>query len=224
MEFLDDTYVVSEPERTRPIINLLAEKLFQGAGIRLHEGKTRVWNRGGECPADTQNLGPDVWSPDGIKILGNNRQQQAPTGTNRHQQAPTGTNRHQQAPTGTNRQQQATTGNNRQQQATTRNNRQQQGTTGNNKEQQATTRNNRQQQGTTGNNKEQQATTRNNNNKEQATSNNNNNTRKFGQNTKTLKLAKCGLAKCGHENDLAKFGFFCQMRFGQMRRQPFEQW
>ena len=47
-----------------------------------------------------------------------------------------------------------------------------------------------------------------------------NNTRKFGQNTKTLKLAKCGqhfetlilakcgLAKCGHENKLAKFGFF----------------
>ena len=55
MAFLDDTYIVSEPD-------LLAEKLFQGAGIRLHEGKTR--------PADTQNLGPDVWSPDGIKILG----------------------------------------------------------------------------------------------------------------------------------------------------------
>ena len=55
--------------------------------------------------------------------------------------------------------------------------------------------------------------------------NNNNNNRKFGQNTKTPKLAKCGLAKCGqhfetlilarcalakcgHENKLAKFGFF----------------
>ena len=36
---------------------------------------------------------------------------------------------------------------------------------------------------------------------------------------KTLRtpiLAKCGLAKCGHENDLAKCGFV-QMRFGQMR-------
>ena len=51
---------------------------------------------------------------------------------------------------------------------------------------------------------------------------------KFGQYFETLILAKCGLAKCGHENDLAKFGFFrpnavlakCgfgQMRFGQMR-------
>ena len=55
--------------------------------------------------------------------------------------------------------------------------------------------------------------------------NNNNNNRKFGQNIKTPKLAKCGLAKCGqhfetlilakcglakcgHENKLAKFGFF----------------
>ena len=62
MAFLDDTHVVSEPDRTRPIFNLLAEKLFQGAGIRLHEGKTRVWNRGGECPAHTQNLGPDLWN------------------------------------------------------------------------------------------------------------------------------------------------------------------
>ena len=58
----------------------------------------------------------------------------------------------------------------------------------------------------------------------------NNNNRKFGQNIKTPKLAKCGLAKCGqhfetlilakcglakcsHENKLAKFGFFGQMRF-----------
>ena len=60
---------MSELERTSPIFNSLAEKLFQGAGIRLHEGKTRVEPRC-ECPADMQNLGPDVWSPDGVKILG----------------------------------------------------------------------------------------------------------------------------------------------------------
>ena len=46
--------------------------------------------------------------------------------------------------------------------------------------------------------------------------------RKFGQNIKTPKLAKWGLAECGHENKLAKFGFFLakcgfgQIRFGQM--------
>ena len=75
---------------------------------------------------------------------------------------------------------------------------------------------NKHQQVPTGTNKHLQATTRN---------NNNNSNRKFGQNTKTRKLAKCGLAKCGqhlktpilakcgltkcgHENKLAKFGFF----------------
>ena len=52
-------------------------------------------------------------------------------------------------------------------------------------------------QPTTSNNQEQQATTR-----------NHNNNRQFGQNIKTPKLAKCGLAKCSHENILAKFGFF----------------
>ena len=59
---------------------------------------------------------------------------------------------------------------------------QQQPTTTTNNHQQAPTGNNRHQQATTGNNQEQQATTR----------NNNNNNRKFGQNTKTPKLAKCG--------------------------------
>ena len=116
----------------------------------------------------------------------NNEQQRATpssikqhsTGTNRHQQAPTGTNRHQQAPTGTNRHQQAPTGTNRHQQATTGNNRQQQATTGNNRQQQATTGNNRQ----------------------QTTNKHNNNTRNFDQNTKTLKLAKCGFGQAVWRN------------------------
>ena len=46
--FLDDIYVVSLPERTRTIFNLAAEKLGAGAGIELHAGKTRVWNKAGE--------------------------------------------------------------------------------------------------------------------------------------------------------------------------------
>ena len=40
------------------------------AGIRLHEGKTRVWNKAGECPEEIAELGPEVWSPEGVKILG----------------------------------------------------------------------------------------------------------------------------------------------------------
>ena len=49
---------------------------------------------------------------------------------------------------------------------------------------------------------QQQPVTNNNKN------NDNNNNRKFRQRIKTPKLAKCGLVKCGHENKLAKFGFF----------------
>ena len=55
--FLDDIFVVSLPERTRTIFNLAAEKLGAGAGIELHAGKTRVWNRAGECPPDTVEHG-----------------------------------------------------------------------------------------------------------------------------------------------------------------------
>ena len=40
------------------------------AGIRLHDGKTRVWNRSGTCPEEMEALGPEVWSPEGVKILG----------------------------------------------------------------------------------------------------------------------------------------------------------
>ena len=68
--FLDDIYVVSLPERTRAIFNLVAEKLGEGAGVELHAGKTRVWNRAGDCPPVLEELGPEVWNAVGIKILG----------------------------------------------------------------------------------------------------------------------------------------------------------
>ena len=68
--FLDDIYVVSLPERTRAIFNLVAEKLDEGAGVELHAGKTRVWNRAGDCPPEKEELGPDVWNAAGIKIQG----------------------------------------------------------------------------------------------------------------------------------------------------------
>ena len=43
LAFLDDVHVVSPPGRTRPMYNVLDEKMEAGAGIRLHVGKTRVW-------------------------------------------------------------------------------------------------------------------------------------------------------------------------------------
>ena len=57
--FLDDVYLLCEPERVRFLLDLLAEALTRHAGIQLHQGKTRVWNRNGE-----------VWRSDGIKVLG----------------------------------------------------------------------------------------------------------------------------------------------------------
>ena len=68
--FLDDVHVVSPPHRTRDGYNILEEQLWTGAGIQLHTGKTRVWNREGTCPPGVEELGDEVWSPSGIKILG----------------------------------------------------------------------------------------------------------------------------------------------------------
>ena len=67
--FLDDVYVVACSQRIREVYNLLSEKLAI-VGIQLHAGKTRTWNRAGTRPTDLEDLGPDVWNPEGIKILG----------------------------------------------------------------------------------------------------------------------------------------------------------
>ena len=68
--FLDDIYMVCEPERVRPLYNILGAALHREAGISLHTGKTRVWNRGGIVPAHVEEMGLDVWNCDGIKVLG----------------------------------------------------------------------------------------------------------------------------------------------------------
>ena len=68
--FLDDVYTIAEPDRIRFIYDRLQEELSAHAGIQLHTGKTRVWNRKGECPPGIEQLGPEVWSPQGLKVLG----------------------------------------------------------------------------------------------------------------------------------------------------------
>ena len=50
--FLDDLYVASNPERTVDCHQILGEELWHHAKIRLHHGKTAVWNRGCEVPPD----------------------------------------------------------------------------------------------------------------------------------------------------------------------------
>ena len=68
--YLDDVYAVAEPDRIRPIYDMLAAALDDHASIQRHTGKTRVWNRSGTCPPDLADLGEDVWNPAGIKVLG----------------------------------------------------------------------------------------------------------------------------------------------------------
>ena len=68
--FLDDIYMVCEPERVRPLYNILGAALHREAGTSLHTVKTRVWNRGGIVKARVEELGPDVWNCDGIEVLG----------------------------------------------------------------------------------------------------------------------------------------------------------
>ena len=51
-------------------VDLLADALQRVAGIQLHQGKARVWSRAGEQPPDVADLGSDVWSPEGVVVLG----------------------------------------------------------------------------------------------------------------------------------------------------------
>ena len=66
--FLDDVYIVCQPERVRVLYDWLAESLIRVAGIHLHEGKTRVWIASGTD--NVEELGPDVLQPRGITVLG----------------------------------------------------------------------------------------------------------------------------------------------------------
>ena len=85
--FLDDVYVVCSPARVNAIYGLLQNALFAHSSIRVHNGKTQVWNRGGVVPAGIEVLqavvgvnDPDaiVWRGDpalhseaqGVRILG----------------------------------------------------------------------------------------------------------------------------------------------------------
>ena len=67
---LDDVYALCKPARARAVYDILAEELERACNIKLHEGKTRMWNTAGVKPEDIDPLGPDVWSPGGIKVLG----------------------------------------------------------------------------------------------------------------------------------------------------------
>ena len=56
MAFLDDIYVVTVPERVVEVHRMLEESLWADAGIRVHQGKTQIWNRAGEKPPGCEVL------------------------------------------------------------------------------------------------------------------------------------------------------------------------
>ena len=67
--FLDDVYVLCQPHRVVTLFKLFRESLDRVAGIRLLEGKRRVWNRSGTASEDIEELGEEVWQPEGLKVL-----------------------------------------------------------------------------------------------------------------------------------------------------------
>ena len=47
---LDDVYIITSPARVSAIYAILHEELWRHARIRIHDGKTQVWNRSGNRP------------------------------------------------------------------------------------------------------------------------------------------------------------------------------
>ena len=68
--FLDDVYLLCKPARVEPLYKVLEETMMRIAGIRLHQGKTRAWNKAGVVPDDILNVGAEAWQPEGITVLG----------------------------------------------------------------------------------------------------------------------------------------------------------
>ena len=66
--FLDDVFVVCSPPRVNAIFGLLQHVLFAHSSIRVHHGKTQVWNRGGVVPVgiDVLQAVARVNDPDAI--------------------------------------------------------------------------------------------------------------------------------------------------------------
>ena len=82
--FLDDIYVMCRPERVKDVYGIVERHLYTHTGIRLNQGKTKVYNKGGLKPAGVEDLQPQgadaerVWVGDhalpredqGVVVLG----------------------------------------------------------------------------------------------------------------------------------------------------------
>ena len=86
LAYLDDVYVVSKPDWVGAVYTALQESLWVHVRIRVHGGKTHVWNQAGQKPdvceamqriAEVSNPRAQVWrgaevpsTMQGIKVLG----------------------------------------------------------------------------------------------------------------------------------------------------------
>ena len=77
--FLDDIYVTAEPPRVSGLHQRLDQLLQSTVGIRLHTGKTQVWNAAGAESPGVRELSPGgCWLGDpsrpaeerGLRVLG----------------------------------------------------------------------------------------------------------------------------------------------------------
>ena len=68
--FLDDVYLLCQPSRVKTLFTVLSDALLRHAGIHLHQGKTKTWNSAGVIPDNVEDVGPEVWQPEGITVLG----------------------------------------------------------------------------------------------------------------------------------------------------------
>ena len=74
--YLDDVYVLCDPERVAEIFLLVAEALRRHAGVEVNLGKTKVWNAAGEKPRGADTMGREAWVGEcevhkrGVVVLG----------------------------------------------------------------------------------------------------------------------------------------------------------
>ena len=67
--FLDGVCLLCRPDKVTTLFKL-RDVLERVAGIQLHQGKTKVWNKSGTPPEDVRTLGRHVWQQEGIQVLG----------------------------------------------------------------------------------------------------------------------------------------------------------
>ena len=86
LAFLDDVYVITKPDRVGDVYLALQEELYRHARIKIHAGKTQVWNAAGERPeacdileriAQAEDPRARVWkgsniptAEQGVRVLG----------------------------------------------------------------------------------------------------------------------------------------------------------